>query len=37
MCKIQKDIMLGKTGQRFLGCNWTTLTKAGGELSRHRA
>ena len=36
MCKIQKDIGLGITGQRFWGCNWTTLTIAGGKLSRLR-
>ena len=40
LCKIQKDIGLVKTGQRFSVCNWTTLTIAGkvtGELSRLRA
>jgi len=28
MCKIELDIGLDKTGQRFGGCNWTTLTIA---------
>ena len=36
MWKIQTDIGLGKTVQRFWGCNWTTLAIAGGEISRHR-